>query len=825
LRAPEKTRGASNGAKRRHTPNHFHQITFITGSCMNTFFAFACTLWAGLTFLQTAVSTPATASPLGAFPSSINIRDYGAKGDGIADDTKAIQAAITAAEQQSAQGKWSVQSRHWNHLIKGAAKRAHSEVVFPPGTYKISSTIVIGGFQYLRGSGEAVIEQTDGSKDSFYLQHALYNTIENLRFKGGKNQLHIWTRNLGEARVAIKDCAFSGSTSYAVECTSYVKRILEGDNWRNSAPWAPYEVQMADGIAQLTPNASDNLQAWFHSTLFEVTNCRFDNTAGAVHTNADVTVINQCRVTVNPQMQGAVFRLAGYMTLVDNLKGVAQPATGKHQYWIESADRSQLTMRNSELKSNAAGLCVLRSYAAPSLSSIVLEENAVQSAGCPEGAIVWIARGTQPNILSITGTREISEKPVKAVTWEQTPQRADLEKLKDEQRYSTKETLLEYIYKIQLSDNSSNIDNAVPGVLTPLVISPIPQTALQQTFVPELPWDYQVLEEEARATGKVLLATDFGLDQNPSTDDTANIQKVFAAAASQGLSFVVFPAGVFTVSDTIQLPTNVVVRAAGVASFVQTDAQKDIFQARNAGTIAFKNCNFHGGLNGVQISSDAGRKARIAFDYFSFYDQQENGLTVLAGRGETGEPNQTGVWMNSGSFAALHAITTNAARAQLRNFWALNSPLLNDEAFIRNLGGAMRVQSMVSNPILWQDKGKRPTEIADWQGGKNTRWIDNWGKLYCVDNRFGGESGGMTAVYNRSPDGTVYISGGTASFNHDFTRKCILYLQAKPRLAVLLNIATLPVYQGNASRFSVMNADGANAGSTPGVIVRGVPTP
>ncbi len=60
-----------------------------------------------------------------------NIRDNGAVGDGIADDTVAIQATITSA------------------VANGGGI-----VLFPPGTYKVSSTLIVGGVGvHLRGFG------------------------------------------------------------------------------------------------------------------------------------------------------------------------------------------------------------------------------------------------------------------------------------------------------------------------------------------------------------------------------------------------------------------------------------------------------------------------------------------------------------------------------------------------------------------------------------------------------------------------------------------------------------------------------------------------
>lgn len=72
-----------------------------------------------------------------------NVKDFGAKGDGINDDTSSIQAAINSAAIAGISGG------------SGAAKNG-GIVFFPPGSYKVSSPLKnnIGGDVQLHGSGE-----------------------------------------------------------------------------------------------------------------------------------------------------------------------------------------------------------------------------------------------------------------------------------------------------------------------------------------------------------------------------------------------------------------------------------------------------------------------------------------------------------------------------------------------------------------------------------------------------------------------------------------------------------------------------------------------
>ncbi len=98
---------------------------------------------------------------------AINVRDYGAKGDGLTDDTAAIQAAIAAAQ-----------------AVNGCAE-------FPPGTYLINSTIDVASHAavVLRTSAALGTIIKAGTAMDYMLEFSSANytgfcLIENLYFDG-----------------------------------------------------------------------------------------------------------------------------------------------------------------------------------------------------------------------------------------------------------------------------------------------------------------------------------------------------------------------------------------------------------------------------------------------------------------------------------------------------------------------------------------------------------------------------------------------------------------------------------------------------------------
>lgn len=97
----------------------------------------------------------------------VSVKDFGAVGDGVVDDTLAIQAALTSA----------------------------TAVYVPPGTYRVTNTLTVSYGKTLYGAGQTSI--LDGASAGFDLIHLPegYATVSLLRLQGGDAGVRLFGRD------------------------------------------------------------------------------------------------------------------------------------------------------------------------------------------------------------------------------------------------------------------------------------------------------------------------------------------------------------------------------------------------------------------------------------------------------------------------------------------------------------------------------------------------------------------------------------------------------------------------------------------------------
>lgn len=217
----------------------------------------------------TDYDTEWTAAPSGGGVTGVfNVKDYGATGDGVTDDTAAIEAAITAAP-------------------------AGTTVFFPAGVYLVSSPVRLrGGLSYVgeglaTGSG-AVIRQKDGSNitgaagrsgvlasDAFLDDASLCGDpvlVKGLHIDGnaagnptsdasGIVLNAFWSR--------IEDCYFTDNPAHGILLTDYTDdgSYVSNSCSENRVTGNRIDTCGGDGIRQESGNGSSNLDGFCRDNL------------------------------------------------------------------------------------------------------------------------------------------------------------------------------------------------------------------------------------------------------------------------------------------------------------------------------------------------------------------------------------------------------------------------------------------------------------------------------------------------------------------------------------------------------------------------------
>jgi hypothetical protein len=213
-------------------------------------------------------------------PIGIKVKDFGAKGDGQADDTEAIQKALDAVGTPRASKQI------------GVYLGTCPEVVFPAGRYKVSKPLKPGAYQKIRGDGgKVMLEQTN--PEAVIIEGMGYrNVFEGLAFIGGRNAIRLNTNNADTSMPKITDCQFYASTGPAI--------AFEGA-----------------------------------SSLLSIDDCLFVNCEQVMDCRADMAVMRNCWISTSEAMRDkAVIVNRGVLHLED-LLGVPR-TNGSDQRWVDN---------------------------------------------------------------------------------------------------------------------------------------------------------------------------------------------------------------------------------------------------------------------------------------------------------------------------------------------------------------------------------------------------------------------------------------------------------------------------------------------------------
>ena len=248
--------------------------------------------------------------------SYLSVKDYGAKGDGITDDTKAVQQALekAAIDQVSFQGIAGVYDK--TPIYAGGSKI----VFFPQGHYRISKSLqLMASYVHIIGE-KAILSPTleRKSKSVGIIGNIWQAHIEGMQLMGFDTAMIINNHSIETGKILIEDCDFVGNKvalqviSYGAMCIIRENRFVEN---QKVALLAGDKVDMSNNWI-----SSGLLQGRQDAQIIANTVLHFDkNLLVPTHPAPGATepawINNYREVIINGVRQGGE---AGSFTLVNN---------------------------------------------------------------------------------------------------------------------------------------------------------------------------------------------------------------------------------------------------------------------------------------------------------------------------------------------------------------------------------------------------------------------------------------------------------------------------------------------------------------------------
>ncbi|MBR2837800.1 MAG: hypothetical protein IKE55_03350 [Kiritimatiellae bacterium] len=700
------------------------------------------------------------------FPTDVNVRDFGAKGDGIADDTAAIQSAADEASRRAGAMRTGV---CWRNYIRAAiGDGPMPRIVFPEGTYRLSGPVFFCRDNQLYGLGKVTVRASSPDMDIFVFQGTLRHHAEGFTMVGGRHQFLVETYNNESASFTARDCVFRGSSDSAIDSHSW--RIEEDGKL---VKVGTYTKDKASGrFVRDARRDSPALKPFNNSTIFTVERCRFEDCAVAVDITPDGAVLRELSV-VTAASTGCVFRVHNNFHVYGIDVTVKRPSGADDLAVFDYFGASSLLVENSSFRSaDGKGVCLVRSHAKPAYvaRSLILRNLDVACGGCPEGAIVRCLNGTTPEIIAVADVRDTTGRAVKAVAFDGGITEADYASalyFKGVDPVCT--------YSLAIGRNSPNVDCSLPPAAERFRedVSGVPQSV--PSLKTPLPRD---------GGSETLWGPDHGVPAEGSGDDTEGMRRLFLAAAKRPGAVVVLPPRHIVLKGTVPVSGKFTVRAAGLAMVETKDDGLTLFDVADGADIAFEHVFFDGGAHHVVCAAS---NANVMLDHCLSYDSAQASF-VMKSRGAKGVLR----FRLNGGICYSPVLYDGDADAVLAGAWfRILPPKPHGTAFDSAVGivnrGNMRYQDILGVPCVF-DKNDGSFEFRNLPRGEY-RWIDNFGgRLHSLHSRFGGEWGGIPPVYNYG-GGKVLIEGSYAWFYPPCTRQTPVFCDTPDAYVRMFGVA------------------------------------
>ena len=708
-------------------------------------------------WLCAAVVSVALATPLLA-ATSLNVRDFGAVGDGVHDDTLAIQKAADALNpEESSQRRRDVISMDGGFGRGGKFEGATGEVFFPKGVYRVTGPVKFFWCVNVRGEKGTVIRNDTRDQDTFFFHFGLRVRLDSLAFEGGFIQVRQWTRNLSDAVLFVSGCSFSNAAGTALVSDSWGRRA-DGATYSSSyyekvKGCPPYVISRgADRRVRLARLDPATLVQWPNSTEILVEDCQFRDNVCAFDLASDGIFMRDCDVVASATATGAAARVGTTAHLGRvRFSTVASPAAPAQCALRFGRDTVLTDCSFSSVGPVAALATSYRACRGNIASHLVLKDVVCDVCDAP---VVRFGEGSFFNMVVVDGLEAKGGRPSarrRLFAFEREPTDGEVASWPKENSKGAGSRHppidVRKCIGVEVSNVSEAFDASLPASLEKFRRAPSPGARRHGAVrLSPLP-DYGGEVTDAKI-GRDLY-------DEAAEDDSGRLQALFDGAAGTGGATVVMPPKWIRLDRTVEVSGRVHVVARGQAA-VTTRSGSPAFRVKAGSDALFENVLFHRGSNAVVCDGDRGT---LRFRNCNFMFQESDSISAACGGGSAWRIEVTG-----GTAFTPHFYRGNAAPFLIDGFWHTVGPgtpkgEAHKKSFssVVNLpGGVMEIQDVIGVPRYFENDEIGPENKAETG---DYCWFDNHGTLRLYQFRFGGERGGLTPVYHREGAST-YVEGG-----------------------------------------------------------------
>lgn len=651
--------------------------------------------------------------------SEVNVRDFGAVGDGVHDDTEAVRAAATWMAKNRLEKKKCI--RRYKNMFSEAPTRP---IFFPRGTYRITSPIVITDDTILLGEEGATILNAAPDKETFYIRKAHYLRVSHLTFDGGLTQLRLWTFNREASYLHVADCTFRNATGTSVVCVS--RRV----------PKTGRPTEMAYGERRGTPTNN--------STLMIVERSRFIANATALRLFSDGVTVRDCSFTApvdarttqldmgSQGMQGVKIYLRdldiaypgkptaeaavvfeGGRGVFENVHITAGGDLTAIRSWTRMGEYkpSQLDIRGMTLGTGAAPVFSFKDGEIPSRVGV---QGLVSTASVRKPLFAFDREPTEEMLYDIfADTNRLSRIP------------------------------LEKGVSFVLGEiDARRFDATLPDTLRKFVHPPAPSAwrrrplapASGATFTQNMPRGPVftgaplpvLLEQARRAGGGVILL---------ESDRWHLVEKPLA------------------------VPDRTRITCRGRAGIEAASGDYPLFVVDDGADCVFENLMLIDGRHAIQANGSSGRARLLDCSLFGQKEASIAASGVLPGAlridvsgGPAGTPF---LYRGNAAFTIDGYWYEELAEREADEYRPAYAAIVNEK------GGRMFIRDFLGVPCYFQHSPKAEAYTFGCHPERRGefRWVDNHGLYAAVNFRHGGEWGGLTPVFHFG-DATTFIEGG-----------------------------------------------------------------